>query len=173
MIKIGVIKNRGDNMIKLEECERLRNNILSLNSGRIIKTIMITSSVSREGCSSVASNLAEILAKNKTLKVLLIDGNLRNPTLHKCYELENNMGLSDLSLDKVNVDDVLKGTKLPNLSVITSGDSSVCPAEIFDSHKVRTSIAELKDRFDFLIFDSAPVNKYPDARIRFVRSSRA
>jgi len=157
--------SRGEEMIMLEECERLKNNILSLNFGGTVKTIMITSSVNGEGCSTMALNLAETLAKNKTLNVLLIDGNLRHPTLHKFFDLENNAGLSDLILNRVSSADVFKRTRLPNLSIITSGDCNVNPDEIFESHKVRSFLAELKGRFNFLIFDSPPVNKYPDAHI--------
>lgn len=152
-------------MIGLPEYERLKNNILSLNSEGAVKTIMLTSSVSREGCSTVASNLAKTLAKNSSLKVLIIDANLRRPTLHEAFDVENNIGFSDLVLGDTDVGEAVRKTELPNLSLITAGDFSRNPIEVLESCKLKALIAKLKDEFDYLIFDSAPINTCPDAAI--------
>ncbi|MHC4570468.1 MAG: CpsD/CapB family tyrosine-protein kinase [Planctomycetota bacterium] len=152
-------------MISLPEYERLKNNILSLNSEGAVKTIMLTSSVSREGCSTVASNLAKTLAKNSSLKVLIIDANLRRPTLHEAFDVENNIGFSDLVLGDTDVGEAVRKTELPNLSLITAGDFSRNPIEVLESCKLKALIAKLKEEFDYLIFDSAPISTCPDAAI--------
>ena len=150
----------------LEEYERLKNNILSLGSGKAIKTIMVSSSVAGEGCSTVAAHLARVLAKNSVFKVLLIDGNLRHPTLHKSFGLKNNMGLSDLTLSKAGINDVLKKTDFPNLLVMPSGkNNKIDPPQILESQKLKTLIEKLKDECNYLVFDSPPVSNYPDATI--------
>ncbi len=150
----------------LEEYERLKNNILSLGSGKAIKTIMVSSSVAGEGCSTVAAHLAISLAKNSLFKVLLIDVNLRHPTLHKSFGLKNNMGLSDLILSKAGINDVLKKTDFPNLLVMPSGkNKKIDPPQIFESQKLKALIGKLKDECNYLVFDSPPVSTYPDATI--------
>ena len=152
-------------MIELEECERLKNNILSINSEGTIKTIMLVSSVIGEGCSTVASNLALSLAKHRTLKTVLIDGNLRCPTLHKHFELENMFGFYDLILGKKGAEGVLKRTKWPNLLVITSGETKNYPNEFIEPQGLKDFILKLKQEFNYLIFDSAPITTYPDSLI--------
>jgi capsular exopolysaccharide synthesis family protein len=152
-------------LIELEECERLKNNILSINSEGTIKTIMLVSSVIGEGCSTVASNLALSLAKHRTLKTVLIDGNFRHPTLHNFFEIENRIGLSDFISRNEKVEGVLKKTKLPNLSVIPSGAANSNPTEYFESKELKDLILKLKGEFNYLIFDSAPIITYPDSLI--------
>ncbi|MCK4789617.1 MAG: polysaccharide biosynthesis tyrosine autokinase, partial [Desulfobacteraceae bacterium] len=147
------------------EYERLKNNILSLNSERAVKTIMVVSSVSKEGCSTVASNFAMTLAKNSSLNVLLIDGNFRHPTLHVAFRVENKTGLSDLVLGNADISEAIKKTNLPNLSMITSGDFRENPIEVLESSNLKGLIVKLKDQFDYLILDSAPVNTYSDSCI--------
>ncbi len=152
-------------MIDLKEYEKLMNNILSLYSGESGKSFMITSSVSREGCSTVASNLASIFAKNGSLKILLIDCNLRNPSLHRYFELENDKGLSDLLLGRANIDDVIKETKLQNLSVITVGNGKGGQTEFLENAKLEEKLGSIKEKADYLIFDSPPVNAYPGTHV--------
>ncbi len=147
------------------EYERLKNNILSLNSERAVKTIMVTSSVSKEGCSTVVSNLAMTLAKNSSLNVLLIDGNFRHPTLHLAFRVENKTGLSDLILGNVDISEAIKKTNLPNLSVITSGDFRGNPIEVLESINLKGLTVRLEGQFDYIILDSAPINTYADASI--------
>jgi len=147
------------------EYERLKNNILSLNSERAAKTIMVVSSVSKEGCSTVVSNFAMTLAKNSSLNVLLIDGNFRHPTQHVAFRVENKTGLSDLVLGNADISEAIKKTNLPNLSMITSGDFRGNPIEVLESSNLKGLIVKLKDQFDYLILDSAPVNTYSDSCI--------
>lgn len=152
-------------MTSPEEYEKLKTNLLSLNSENPIKTIMVSSAAAREGTTTVASNLAVTMAKKSTLKILLVDANLRHPNLNKFFALENKGGLSDLILGKIEISDVLKKTELPNLSVITSGACNLNHLEIFESERLKDIIKSLRNQFDHLIFDSVPINVYPDAQI--------
>ncbi len=150
-------------MIELEECERIKNCILSINPERKMKTIMITSSVSGEGSSTVASNLAVSLSRNRTLKTLLVDVNSRRPTLHKHFDLENKFGFYDLIFGKKGAEGVLKRTRWPNLLVITSGEINSNPSEMLEPQGLKHLLSRLKEEFNYLIFDSPPITAYPDA----------
>ncbi len=152
-------------MIDLKEYEKLKNTILSLYCGESGKSFMITSSLRREGCSTVASNLASIFAKDGSLKILLIDGNLRNPSLHKHFELENDKGLSDLLLGRATADDVIQETTLQNLSVITGGNGKEDQTEFLENATLEEKLRSIKDKADYLIFDSPPVNAYPETHV--------
>jgi len=148
-----------------EECEKLKNNILSIKSETPIKTIMVSSPIHGEGASTVALNFAETLAVDKALKVLLVDGNFRAPSIHKSFDMEKDHGLSDLIIGEAEVGDVIKGTDTPNLFVVTSGTNEVNPAKVFESRKFKDLIEKLTEKFDYAVFDSAPVNASPDASI--------
>lgn len=153
----------------MEEYQILKNIVLSQSSGKAIQTIMIAGAVNNEGCSTVAVNLAETMAKNGSLNVCLIDANLRRPALHEAFQSENSFGLTDIILKGKTVAEVMKKTKFPNLSVILSGKNSAEPASIFEAHKMKEFILNLKESFDYIIFDSAPVNAYPDAQFLATR----
>lgn len=153
-------------MVDLEEYEKLKNIILSPGSEKTIKTLMVTNAAGKEGSTSIASNLAVTLAKDNAFRTLLVDGNLRYPAVHKYFDLDDTAGLSDLILGKASIDNVLKRpTASPDLSIVTSGNRIDNPAAIFGIQKLRDVLNDLKTRFDYLIFDSPPVNNYPDAQI--------
>jgi capsular exopolysaccharide synthesis family protein len=97
--------------------------------------------------------------------VLIIDGNFRHPTLHLAFGLEKNIGLSDLVLGDIDIQDVLRKTKLPNLSLITTGDFNGNPIEVLGSINLKGLIVRLKGQFDYIIWDSAPINTYAEASV--------
>lgn len=148
-----------------EEYERLKTNLLSLRSEDTVKAIMVSSSTAREGTSTVTSNLALTMAKNSALKILLVDANLRHPTLHTAFKLSKDRGLSDVLIGDAEIQDVARETTLRNLSLITAGNSDVSPIDVLESHSLEKLVAQLRDEYDYLIFDSAPINTYSDASI--------
>lgn len=149
----------------LNECERLANNVLLIDAKDSLKTMLVTGSTRREGTSTVAASLAYKLAKNSSSKVLLIDGNLRNPSLHEMFNITLDKGLSDMIYDAVSIDDAAAGTELANLSVIAGGKHVSNPAELFDSNNLGRIIEKLKKNFDYIIIDSPPVNTCTDVHI--------
>ncbi len=152
-------------MMQEEEYERLKNNLFSQHAERPFRTVMVTSSVRGEGCSTVVSGLAETLVKNRAMKVLLIDANCRHPALHKVFGLEKSCGLSDLLLGRADMGEVLKATQFPGLFLVTVGDGGMNSIEMFESEKFGDFMTGLKRDFDYLVFDSPPVNVYPDAPV--------
>lgn len=152
-------------MIDAEEYEKLKNNVLSLQAGRAVKAIMVSSSAPGEGVSTVASNFAMTLAGAGSVKILLIDGNLRRPALHRSFGVELENGLANLALGEVDIRDALRETELPNLSLITAGVFSGNAIEVLESSRLKGLIAKFREEFDYLVMDCAAINVYSDASI--------
>jgi len=140
-----------------EAFRALRTNLEYSSIDRPLKTILITSSGEGEGKTTVASNLAIILAQGGK-KVLLLDADLRRPSIHRQFGIPNRVGLSDLvrgRMDILKVTQTLEGIK--RLSVIPSGSLPPDPAELLGSSKMTTIIEELKKNFDIVVIDSPPM----------------
>jgi len=146
-----------------EEYQELKSSILI--SEKTIKTLMISSSTRKEGTSTVGVDLAIALARDSNLKILLIDGNLRHPVLHDIFDLEKDNGLCELSLSEIRVEAAIKKTPIPNLAIITSGKDYSDISQIFESKGPEMEIwmKMLKESFDYILFDSTPLNLYPDS----------
>jgi capsular exopolysaccharide synthesis family protein len=154
-------------MNELTEFERLINNILSFNSNGNLQTIMLASSADGEGTSTVVSNLANTLAKNRTFKVCLIDGNFRHPTLKELYGIKNSKGLSDFLLNRADIKDVMRQTTIPKLWIIPGGENVGNSLGEFDFRKLKELTNRLKEAFNYIIFDSASIIPYPDTHSLF------
>ncbi len=146
----------------MEEYHRMKYNILSINSLEKIKTLLFTSTSEGEGNTTVLINFAIALASEGD-KVLLVDANLRHPSLHHLFNIEREDGFTELVLDKVTLMYVMKETKYDNLSVITCGMSHPTPFSIFESNSLNLHIEEMKSQADWVLFDSPPTNSFNDA----------
>ncbi len=121
-----------------------------------LRLILVTSSGPEEGKTTIASNLAAILAKaNK--RVLLLDADLRRPHVHTYLNLSNRLGLSDLIRGRIDYSDVIQTYDgLEKLSIITSGSLPPNPAELLSSNKMIRIIDDLKKKFDVIVMDTPP-----------------
>jgi succinoglycan biosynthesis transport protein ExoP len=128
-----------------------------------IKTLLITSATPSAGKSMVAANLAIALAKNG-LKVILIDADLRLPRLHKVFDLEQRVGLSDLLLNQ-NTGEAIKPAPIERLSIITSGDMPSDPGEFLSALGMKNLLEKLDRQADFIIIDCPPVLSVADTTI--------
>jgi len=138
------------------EFRRLLHNIQQLTREREIKSIMVTSSMLSEGKSTVCAFLALTAAK-KGLKTLLIDSDLRRPTLHKLFVLDREPGLSEVLSEGVPARNAVRKTSLSSLDIITAGKLCSIPAEVFDAAAIGRIITEMKFYYDLIIIDCAPV----------------
>lgn len=129
-----------------------------------MKTIMITSAGPAEGKSTTAANLAVVYAQADR-KVLLIDADMRKPTLHQIFRLTNRWGLSNVMIDQVELDDAIQPTHIENLSCLTSGPIPPNPAEMLASNKMVHMLDALSENYDHIIIDSPPVIAVTDAQI--------
>jgi len=145
-----------------EEYHRMRQTLLSANTEDKIKTLLFTSSTKGEGTSTILTRFATTLASEDD-NVLLVDANLRNPSLHNLLGIEKKRGLSDLLLVNNTLREVIKKTQIKNLSVITSGVPHSTPSSIFESKLLDQLIEQMKSQADWVLFDSPPINVYNDS----------
>ena len=147
-----------------ESFRELRTSIEYLNFESENRVIGIHSMVPGEGKSFVSSNLASIIALND-LKVVLIGADMRKPTLHNYFGMNNAVGLSTYLIGHHTLDDVLKPTKLKNMDVITAGDIPPNPVELLSSKKFKELIEELKTRYDLIMIDNSPLTLVTDGAV--------
>lgn len=134
-----------------------------LSRGQRLQTVMIVSPHSGTGSTTTAALLAQTLAKVKKRRVLIIDSNFRTPALNMVFQVKNNGGFTDTTADPVLLEAHIQPTNHENLFVLTCGQLSTPPIEVFESELIEQLIAQLKERFDFIIFDAAPIVEFPEA----------
>ena len=165
MLKEEIIAFSKPKSIAAEAYRALRTNLEFSMSGEGANTVLVTSSHVSEGKSSVASNLAAVFAlQNK--KTILIDSDMRRGAQYKRFEVNNNNGLSNyLANMNVKEKEFIKKTEIPNLYVITSGPVPPNPAELLSSSRMKEMIEGLKEEYDIIILDGAPVLPVTDSVI--------
>ncbi|WP_214225777.1 tyrosine-protein kinase [Pedobacter sp. B4-66] len=146
-----------------ESVRSVRSNLSFLASEKNSKTICITSEISGEGKSFVSLNLAYSLTLiNK--KVLLVAADLRKSKLHHSLNTSNQNGLSKYLSGQAALADILVKTSIENLDFISSGPVPPNPSELLHSSKMQALINDLKDRYDFILLDSAPIGLVTDSK---------
>ena len=167
-------KARDSGMFQRTEKERYWYNLLleSVDATRTMlvhaarsgnyRVVMITSALPGEGKTSLSSHLATSLARSG-LKTLLIDADLRSPSIHRLFELTQEPGISELLRGESSLEDVLASTAVEELSVITAGNSDFRTLRILAQGGMGAIFARLKENFDFVIVDTSPVLPVTDA----------
>ncbi|MDR4507443.1 MAG: polysaccharide biosynthesis tyrosine autokinase [Candidatus Brocadiaceae bacterium] len=128
------------------------------------KTLLITSTRPSEGKSLVSCNLGAVMAQTG-MKVLIIDADLRKPSLHEYFEADKSRGLSNLLVKAVDFGTVVHTTRVPNLFVMTCGPIPPNPSELLSNPMMAQSLETAKETFDCIIIDSPPVLMVTDARL--------
>jgi len=147
-----------------EQYRTIRTNIQFSNVDQDIKTIVLTSSGAEEGKSTTSSNLATVYAQ-QGLNVLLIDADLRKPTGHYTFRLENHIGLTNVLTRQSTLAQAVQESEIPHLSVLTSGPIPPNPSELLASAQMTELLKEMKQQFDMIIFDTPPILAVADAQI--------
>ena len=142
-----------------EQYKKLRARIFRATTKDIHNTIMVTSSDVDEGKSLTAINLAVALSGEFDYTVLLVDADLRNPSIHKYLGIEQRKGLSNYLKGEVPLSDVLVKTGIGKLVLLPSGDSQENGTELLSSERMKMLVHELKSRYKdrYIIFDSSPL----------------
>lgn len=151
--------------VSAEAYKGLRTNIQYSSFDKDYKTIVVTSSDPGEGKSTTSGNLALVLSQGES-KVLLVDCDMRKPTLHKRMKISNDKGLSDLLVSKGsrNINSV-SHTYSKNLIVITAGKIPPNPSEMLASKAMSNFLEEMKKEFDYIVLDTPPINAVTDSQI--------
>ncbi|MFD2308320.1 CpsD/CapB family tyrosine-protein kinase [Enterococcus termitis] len=148
-----------------EQYRTIRTNIQYAMVDRALKTLVITSSGPSEGKSTTSANLAIVFA-NSGKRVLLVDADMRKPTVSKTFSIDNVRGLSTLlGSREVVLHQVVQSSGVDNLFLMTSGPKPPNPSELLDSRRMEELIRELKQQYDLIIFDMPPVVAVTDAQI--------
>ncbi len=148
----------------------LRTNIQYSSVDRPLRTLLVTSPSPKDGKSTIAANLAVVLAQSGR-SVLITDADMRRPALHKRFGVPNRAGLSDLfvraepALDPSHV----RSTKVENLDLMTTGGLPPNPAELINSEKMNQIIEMILGQYDLLVIDSPPVMAVTDAAVLAAR----
>lgn len=142
-----------------EQFRRLRTHIFQPGEGREPKIIMVASAMSGEGKSFVAVNLASIIALELHSHALLVDCDLRNPSITRWFGLQERKGLSDYLTGESEIQDLLIKTPIDKLSILSGGSIKTNPVELIGSKKMKTLVQDLKSRYDdrYIIIDSSPI----------------
>lgn len=147
------------------QLEKLKSNIIMADSGQKAKAILFASYNHGEGTTTLATTFAESLAQDKKYKILLVDANTRAHGLDTNLipdNLEKPLLFSDI-LSQESMSHSLPGSSVvTNLSVIPSGNIIHHPSQVFDHSHFADFIHQMKEQFDFIIFDSSPLGRYYD-----------
>jgi succinoglycan biosynthesis transport protein ExoP len=143
---------------------RLRTHIFTLDHDAPLQTLLVTSAEPREGKSTVVANLALAIAQSGQ-RVIVVDGDLRRPTVHKIFDLSNEIGLSSVLKQEATLDEALQGGKTPGVKVLTSGPLPPNPAELLDSPQMTALIEQLVQQFDMVLLDSPSLMAVTDAAV--------
>jgi len=147
-----------------ESYRTLRTNVMAKKQPGPL-ALIISSSGPSEGKSTSLANLAITLAQMKS-KVIIVDFDLRRPIIHNIFELQRNNGSSDfLSEESFNINTIIKSSGIDNLDIITSGAIPPNPSELIASDRANIMITELKQKYDYVLFDMPPIIAVTDAMI--------
>lgn len=147
-----------------EQFRTIRTNIQYSSVDQPIKVIMVTSSESGEGKSTTAANLAVVFAQQGN-KVLMVDADLRRPTVHYTFHSANLIGLTTVLTKQCTLAMAIEETGEENLFILTSGPIPPNPAELLSSNSMDHFIEEAKKEFDIVLFDTPPLLAVADPQI--------
>lgn len=151
-----------------EAYRTLRTNIEFSAVDEQLQVIMLTSAGPGEGKSTTATNLAVTYAQADK-KVLIIDADLRKPTMHHTFMKSNRRGLTNILAGQAIHSEVIMDTHIPNLEVLPSGPIPPNPSEMLSSKRMISFLAEMRERYGIIIVDTPPALAVTDAQIMATR----
>ena len=140
----------------VEGFNRLKDNVLYLNADGKNKVIQIESAISGEGKTTVTVNLAVSLGLTDK-KVIVVDLDFRRPRTHRAFGVEKDAGMAEYILGTIDKDKLIKQTSYKNVSLITRGAEIYNSSLVLVSEKFKSLIAELREEYDYVLLDCAPV----------------
>jgi capsular exopolysaccharide synthesis family protein len=149
-----------------EKYQKLRGAIFGQTKSHGIKTLLVVASAHGEGATTTATSLASVLARTNRSRVLLVDANLRTPSPSSLRQLhKGSLGFTDLVAGKASLNAVIYPVSSihSNLWIITCGATLSSPSYVFDSEAIDAVFEVLRQRYDYIIVDGAPVRDYSDS----------
>jgi capsular exopolysaccharide synthesis family protein len=139
------------------EFRRLLYRVLAKREESNLKTIMLTSSMLSEGKSTICSFLGLTSAVKKEMKTIIVDTDLRRPSINQFFKINSQVGMNEILHHSVSFSDAIVSSGVGNLDLITSGSHCANPSEVFNVDIIENMINELKFTYDLIILDSAPL----------------
>jgi protein-tyrosine kinase len=150
-----------------EQFKRLRTYVIRPGMENSPKTILVTSSMQGEGKSMIAINLAITIAVDLNSNALIVDCDLRNPSLSRWFGFREQKGLSNYLLGEAQLSELLVKTSVDKLTILPGGTIRDNPVELIGSKKMKSLVADLKERYDdrYIILDSSPLLATTEPRV--------
>lgn len=142
----------------------LRTNLQFVAKAHDAKVILITSSMAKEGKSTVVGNLGAFFAESGS-RTLIIDADLRNPVLHHTFQVSNVNGLSNLLIEESQKEDCIQSVTIPNLELISCGTIPPNPSQLLNNRRFDTLVEDLRSSYDYIFIDSPPLLAVADALV--------
>jgi polysaccharide biosynthesis transport protein len=161
---VGLLVEEGVESPHAEAYRVLRTNLLFSRKDDKLNTVAVVSAGAGEGKSTTVFNLAAVFAQSGQ-RVVIVDSDLRRPTLHKMLHVTNNLGLTNYLMRQNTLEEVIQTTKVPTMDFLASGKLPSSSLGILSSAQMKNLITELKQRYDFVFFDSPPIMGVSDASI--------
>jgi capsular exopolysaccharide synthesis family protein len=161
---VGYLIAEGPDSPHAEAYRVLRTNILFSLKDPKLNTITVVSGGAGEGKSTTIFNLATVFAQNGS-RVLIVDSDLRRPSLHKILKVSNSVGLTNYLLKQSTLEEVIQTSPLATLDFLPSGKLPSSSMGVLSSAQMKELIRDLKRRYDYVFFDSPPIMGVSDASI--------
>ena len=162
---VGSLLDEGDESPHAEAYRVLRTNILFAGrKSETQTTFSVVSGGAGEGKTTTMFNLAVVFAQQGD-RVLVVDSDLRRPSMHRFFKLSNNIGLTNYLLGQATIEEVIQTTELPSLHFIPSGKLPSSSMGILSSAKMKEFVAEMKSRYDYVFLDAPPIMGVSDASV--------
>lgn len=159
---------RDPRSVAAEAYRTLRTNIQFSSLDKPLHTLLVTSTSADEGKSTTLANLAVTMAQAEQ-RVILVDCDLRRPSLHTFFNLQNEVGLTSMILAQDEMPTPLQSTPIPDLKLLASGPLPPRPADILGSRRMEAVIERLRNEADVVLFDTPPVVAVTDAAVLATR----
>jgi tyrosine-protein kinase Etk/Wzc len=157
-----LVVDKNPKSIIAEAFRSIRSNMQFIDSSKGKKILAVTSTVSGEGKTFCAINIAGIIAYSGK-KVVILDLDMRKPKIHLGFAVENNLGMSNLLIKSAKIEDCIRKSDLENLDFITSGPIPPNPSELIINGELDIVINNLKEIYDYVIIDNPPIGLVSDA----------
>jgi len=161
---VGSLIDEGPDSPHAEAYRVLRTNVIFQRQDEMANTLTVVSGGAGEGKSTTVFNLSVIFAQNDA-RVLLIDADLRRPSVHKILGVSNSVGLTNVLLGKTKLEDAIQTTPQKGLDVLPSGKLPSSAMGILNSPQMKELVEDVRKRYDFVFFDSPPIMGVSDASI--------
>ncbi len=161
---MNLISDLPPNSPIVEVFRTIRNSIRYASIDKPIKTLLLTSSIESEGKSSLASNIS-IAFSMEGRKIILVDLDLRRPSLYKFFNVSNKVGITNVLAEDLPLQAAIVSTTTKGVDILVSGPIPPDPSGLIESKKLKDIISSLKEMYDMVIIDTPPVLAVNDASV--------